>query len=1022
MASKSYRKFMATGLSAAVVASVVAPVAGAASFDDVKPGSWYEGAVNYVTENGYMNGTDKGFEPMKPLTRAEAAGIFANRFDLYDTNLEADFSDVKDGAWYHNAVAAVSENGIMGSTGNEMFSPDRKITRGEMAALIVRAYGFEVEGEVEHTFTDIEGNMFENDIATLVAWGITNGKTDELFAPGDTVSRAEMAAFIQKADEAEAPIPGPVVESVKAIDATSVEVTLEGTYTQEEVDALIAAGYELTVVAGDDVHEVGKVTVKAAEAAASADTTTLVLSEISPELPAGVELSLAVNGEVVEGTEFEYEAPATPEVTSVSAINLKEVVVKFNTELDKDSVTKDKFKLDGLALAANDTVELNEDGKSVTITLDTEFVNQTTFEVTVSGVKNLQGTALAETTVSATAFDTTVPTVLSTSQVGPSTIKVVFSEPVKTALAGNFKVDGGQYFIDGSSLSINGNVVTFDLFTTIPDGEHTVSVNGVKDFADYSVVATDSKFVAAKDAVAPSVTKVVKATPEQVILEFNEDISLDAAAAVANFYHTNTGNTVDVAGFSVINGNQLKLDFTTNTLPKGTAYLYVSKDIIKDGWNNKSEAIAITVDVAVDSVKPVVSKVESADDQTIKLTFSEDVDVTTAENELNYTILNGSGEKVNTTFTATASGSAVTLAFNSPLAGSDYTVVVDKVEDLSGNAIDKVSVKAPVKDTSAPAVADLVTGGTEDGYLYGSKKIVKISFTEAINQSDLLNLSNYKLDGGKYLSEYNATASVADNGKSVLIDLSKESSVTLADGDDIVVGKVRDVAGNASANLSTLVNLADQDATGIAIDSVEATGTKTLKVTLADALSSFEADDFAIEDESGIAITASGVTFANVDGKGVITFTLTNALDTDATVADAPGVPNADGLVVTTVASLTDINSKNSFGVKVANSQASLAADDKIAAAITSATFATDSTIDVVFSEAIDETTISKYTLGVSGNTVTGFAYNALTNTATLTLKDAVTTVGTKVKVTQALELEDSVGNKVTGLEKEVTR
>lgn len=438
MASKSYRKFMATGLSAAVVASVVAPVAGAASFSDVKPGAWYEGAVNYVTENGYMNGTDKGFEPMKPLTRAEAAGIFANRFDLYDTNLEADFSDVKDGAWYHNAVAAVSENGIMGSTGNDMFSPDRKITRGEMAALIVRAYGFEVEGEVEHTFTDIEGNMFENDIATLVAWGITNGKTDELFAPGDTVSRAEMAAFIQKADEAVAPIPGPVVESVKAIDATSVEVTLEGTYTQEEVDAMIAAGYELTVVAGDDVHEVGKVTVKAAEASASADTTTLVLSEISPELPAGVELSLAVNGEVVEGTEFKYEAPATPEVTSVSAITKTGVDVV----LPKVEVAQEDFVIE----------VLDPTGKMVEVKPVNLEIGDS--EITFEFKTALTEVALGTWTVGGVSFDASAQAAVQT--VNASTNEVELLNALKSSYFVNVNAD----FITSYDALLDGTQTT----------------------------------------------------------------------------------------------------------------------------------------------------------------------------------------------------------------------------------------------------------------------------------------------------------------------------------------------------------------------------------------------------------------------------------------------------------------------------------------------------------------------------------------------------------------------------------
>jgi trimeric autotransporter adhesin len=335
MASKSYRKFMATGLSAAVVASVVAPVAGAASFDDVKPGSWYEGAVNYVSEKGYMNGTDKGFEPGKEMTRAQAAALFANILGIYDESLEADFSDVKEGAWYYGAVAAVQEHGIMAGTGSA-FNPEGKLTRGQVAALVVRAYDLQAEG-AEHAFTDVEGNMFENEIAILAELGIASGTNGgETFEPGKVITRAEMAAFIQKTEEMlETPV-FPEVTSVEVVDTTSLEVTVDGAWTQEDVDALIAAGeYELTVV-GEDVHTVGKVTVKAAEASASADTTTLVLSEISPELPEG-DFHLEVNGYEIGGSDFTYEAPATPEVTSVSAITKTNVKVTFKALEEADS-------------------------------------------------------------------------------------------------------------------------------------------------------------------------------------------------------------------------------------------------------------------------------------------------------------------------------------------------------------------------------------------------------------------------------------------------------------------------------------------------------------------------------------------------------------------------------------------------------------------------------------------------------------------------------------------------------------
>jgi trimeric autotransporter adhesin len=329
MASKSYRKFMATGLSAAVVASVVAPVASAA-YDDVKPGAWYEEAINYVTEMGHMEGTGKGFEPGSDMTRAQAAQLFANILGLDGTGLEVDFTDVIEGAWYYEAIAAVKEHGVMNGSGAK-FNPGATLTRGEMAAIIVRAYELGDHEGREHSFTDIEGNQFATEIAILADLGIVDGVSEGKFAPDAKVNRAQMASFIFKTEVD----PFPAVTSVVAVDTKTVEVTVEGALTQEQVDALVEAGNELTVE-GEESHTVGKVTVKAAEASASEDTTTLVLSEIAPELVAGEELSLAVNGKEVPGSEFKYEAPATPEVTSVSAIGSKKFEVKFNKAVDTE--------------------------------------------------------------------------------------------------------------------------------------------------------------------------------------------------------------------------------------------------------------------------------------------------------------------------------------------------------------------------------------------------------------------------------------------------------------------------------------------------------------------------------------------------------------------------------------------------------------------------------------------------------------------------------------------------------------
>ena len=81
---------------------------------------------------------------------------------------------------------------------NDEYCPDEHVTRGEMAAFLVRALGLTDDGGRDW-FTDDDGNVFESDINKLAAAGVTKGcdpPDNTRFCPNDKVSRAEMAAFL----------------------------------------------------------------------------------------------------------------------------------------------------------------------------------------------------------------------------------------------------------------------------------------------------------------------------------------------------------------------------------------------------------------------------------------------------------------------------------------------------------------------------------------------------------------------------------------------------------------------------------------------------------------------------------------------------------------------------------------------------------------------------------------------------------------------------------------------------------
>ncbi|MFE1242951.1 S-layer homology domain-containing protein [Fictibacillus sp. NPDC058756] len=996
MASKSYRKFMATGLSAAVVASVVAPVAGAA-FDDVKPGSWYEGAVNYVTEAGYMKGTDKGFEPGKEMTRAQAAALFANILGIYDDSLEADFSDVKEGAWYYGAVAAVQEHGIMAGTGSA-FNPEGKLTRGQVAALVVRAYDLEAEG-AEHSFTDVEGNMFENEIAILAELGIASGTTGGKFEPNKVITRAEMAAFIQKV-EAPAPTPLPEVESVKAVDATSVEVTVEGSYTQEDVDYLVESGaYELSVVAGDDVHEVGKVTVKAAEASASADTTTLVLSEISPELPAGEELSLAVNGEVVEGTEFKYEAPVTPEVTSVSAINLKQVVVTFNQ--DVDATTAGTTGNYAFASGSGVTVtNASVEGKTVTLTVS-GAAQQQTADLTVENVKTSKGDVVAKTTKSVKFVDMAAPTVSSVTAAGPKTVKVKFSEPLSSVPT--FSLNDGTISIVSTSFSAGDTEATLTLGTAPASGTYNLKVKGGLDYAGFKIEEVVKEFNFAVDTAAPTVS-VKSASPTQIVLLFNEDVSgvLDNNV---EFFHTYNGVNAYKATKS-LSGKELTLSFA-NPLPEGAFKLYldyVSENgtQIADLWGNKVAEQTITGTVVSDTVAPTVTKVEAVNNTAFEVTYSEAV--TGATNAANYEVKDAAGKVVNINGSITnVSGNKYSIPF-SALNGGSYTLTIKNIKDVSinQNKLADYSTTVAVKDIVPPTVSDLdaVANGTQAQLL--SNKKVKIVFSEVMDKASIENKLNY-LNGGAALDS-KVTITAVDGNKAVILDF---TDVTGAQANpasaSLSVLRVVDAAGNPISAVSTTV-LVPASVSAPIFDKAEATGQNTVKLYFKETITGAQADDFLVSIDNGSNwVVAGGISNEVIDGKSVITLTTGNNIPT--TVAN-----------VKVKSAAANVDAKNSYGSAVDLGVNGVTVGDKFAPEMVSAVAKeTDgdnfvNAFEITFSEALYVPSVNDTDFTIEGYTIESVSVNS--NVVTLVVEEKTTNdLSAAPKVALVSSVEDLARN-----------
>ncbi|MPZ53399.1 MAG: hypothetical protein GEU79_11825, partial [Acidimicrobiia bacterium] len=116
----------------------------------------------------------------------------------------ASFDDVPSDHVFAADIDWLAESGITRGCNppeNTNFCPDESVTRGQMAAFLVRALNLTQSGP---DFDDTSGNVFEEDISKLAQADITRGcnpPENTNFCPDDPVSRGQMAAFLHRALE-----------------------------------------------------------------------------------------------------------------------------------------------------------------------------------------------------------------------------------------------------------------------------------------------------------------------------------------------------------------------------------------------------------------------------------------------------------------------------------------------------------------------------------------------------------------------------------------------------------------------------------------------------------------------------------------------------------------------------------------------------------------------------------------------------------------------------------------------------
>jgi hypothetical protein len=844
---KSYRKFLATSLSAVVAVSAAAPLVASAattSFTDVPAGAWYAGSLANLVDAGIIGGVGNNkFDPTGEVTRTQLAKMLVYAAGLDENEAVADpgFSDVKTSDWFYKDVAVAAAHGLMNGMGNGTFGVDATLTRDQMATAIVNA--FNLRGSVDTStvtlpYTDLAGSAYTNDIKVLYGLGVLQNTTN--YNPSTTVDRQTFVAFLDKT---------------------------------------------LTAVANQ-----------------------------------------------------------SPKVTSVSAVNGSQLLVKFNNAVNAVGNTGSSAANPAnysIAYAANTvtSAEVQADGKSVLLTLGAAVPNNTTatYSLTVSGVTLADATTVVPTYATVVKVnDTVAPTVTGVKSVTngatATSATVTFSEPVTS---GYLIFDGGttKYSVNaGTSQTISG--LSLD-----SSKAHTVEYVNLTDGSGNVTTDATTSFTVTKDAVSPVITNVSAYNDNKVLVTFSKEMPTDVAgnlvkadgssitlASTFQFKDEALADLGTVTSVKALAGDTTGTKFVVDFGATSAIYtnsntrnlqLVVTGDVLTDTLGNKLAATIKPVSLTKDTVAPVLTGVtvqKDTDGNATSFTFnySEPVSAPTGT----VTIVNKDGVLLTpASANAGADGKSVVV----PVSGLTGTISVSYAAGFVADTAltpNDVAAYSGTVDLGTPASATVHRDfGANPVSVTGS--VITVTFPTAVKggvgADSATNPSNYVLNGKALPAGTSITLNPAPSAQTVATITLPAGTITADTSAAVfkVNAGIAGLDGSVVNALTTTLSINDNTAPVLQsahLVSTNGTSTATFELTYSEAMvqtlsNSNVFDELVIKDSQGNVVGTAAV--AN-DVAG-----FSNKVDVVVTGA----VSATDTYTVTTKASATADLTDNSLGL-----------------------------------------------------------------------------------------------------------
>ena len=166
----------------------------------VKPDSGYVLETLTVTDKNGNELTLKDKGDGKYTFTMPAGKVEVKATFMEDNSMLNFFYDVPNGAYFYEAVKWAVKNGITTGVGNDLFAPEQPCTRAQIVTFLWRAAGSpEPKGTAAGMTDVVSGSYYEKAVAWAIENGITTGTTTSTFSPDATCTRAQSVTFLHRA-------------------------------------------------------------------------------------------------------------------------------------------------------------------------------------------------------------------------------------------------------------------------------------------------------------------------------------------------------------------------------------------------------------------------------------------------------------------------------------------------------------------------------------------------------------------------------------------------------------------------------------------------------------------------------------------------------------------------------------------------------------------------------------------------------------------------------------------------------